>query len=83
VAYFEGSFGTLQEVFQDLARNGYAAPAQRAAMVFVDSAAYARPGSAFHLASARARDAKVPFGDLISLADSAEAVVAAMTAARG
>ena len=68
VAYFAGSFGTLQEVFQDLAQNGYAGPAQRAAMVFVDSAAYGPPESPFHLAYARARDAEVPFEDLISLA---------------
>lgn len=33
VAYFEGSFGTLQEIFQDLAQNGSAVPAQQAAMV--------------------------------------------------
>jgi hypothetical protein len=45
VAYFEGSFGTLQEILQDLAQNGSAAPAEQAAMVFVDTAAYGQPGS--------------------------------------
>jgi predicted Rossmann-fold nucleotide-binding protein len=81
VAYFEGGFGTLQEIFQDLAQNGYAAPAQQAAMVFVDTAAYGKPGSPLHLACARAADATPPFDDLVALADSADAVVAAMTAA--
>ena len=57
VTYFAGSFGTLQEIFQDLAQNGSAARAEQAAMVFVDSAAYGEPGSAFHLARARARHA--------------------------
>jgi len=80
VAYFEGGFGTLQEIFQDLAQNGYAAPAQRAAMVFVGTAAYGRPGSAFHLARDRARGATAPFDDRITVADSADEVVAAMTA---
>jgi predicted Rossmann-fold nucleotide-binding protein len=83
VAYFDGGFGTLQEIFQDLAQNGYAAPWERAAMVFVDSAAYGRPGSPFHLARAGARGAVAPFDDLISLADSADAVVGALTSARG
>jgi predicted Rossmann-fold nucleotide-binding protein len=82
IAYFEGGFGTLQEIFQDLAQNGSAAPEQQAAMVFVDSAAYGRPGSPFHLARARARRATAPFDDVITLADTAEAVVAAITAAR-
>jgi predicted Rossmann-fold nucleotide-binding protein len=80
VAYFEGSFGTLQEIFQDLAKNGSAAPAEQAAMVFVGTAAYGRPGSPLHLARARARSAAAPFEDLITLADSADAVVAAITA---
>ena len=80
VTYFEGGFGTLQEIFQDLAQNAYAAPAQRAAMVFVDSAAYGRPGSPFHLARARAQRATAPFDDLIALAESPREVVAAMTA---
>jgi predicted Rossmann-fold nucleotide-binding protein len=82
VAYFEGSFGTLQEIFQDLAQNGSAAPAQQAAMVFVDTAAYGQPGSPFHLARARAGRATAPFADLVTLADSPEAVVAAITAGR-
>jgi predicted Rossmann-fold nucleotide-binding protein len=82
VAYFEGSFGTLQEIFQDLAMNGSAAPADQGVMVFVDAAAYGRPGSPFHLARARAARATAPFDDLVTLADSPEAVVAAMTAAR-
>jgi predicted Rossmann-fold nucleotide-binding protein len=80
VAYFAGSFGTLQEIFQDLAQNGSAAPAEQAAMVFVDAAAYGPPGSPFHLARAAAAGAAAPFDDLVTLADSAGAVVAAMTA---
>jgi predicted Rossmann-fold nucleotide-binding protein len=79
VAYFEGGFGTLQEIFQDLAQNGYAAAVQQAAMVFVDTAAYGKPGSPFHLARGRAAHATPPFDDLVTLADSADAVVAAMT----
>jgi predicted Rossmann-fold nucleotide-binding protein len=82
VAYFDGSFGTLQEIFQDLAQNGSAKPEQQAAMVFVDTAAYGQPGSPFHLVRARAAGATAPFDDLITLADSAEAVVAAITAGR-
>jgi predicted Rossmann-fold nucleotide-binding protein len=82
VAYFQGSFGTLQEIFLDLAQNGAAAPAQQAAMVFVDGAAYGEPGSPFHLARAQARRATAPFDDLVTLADSADAVVAAMSAGR-
>jgi predicted Rossmann-fold nucleotide-binding protein len=82
IAYFAGGFGTLQEIFQDLAQNGYAPPAQQAAMVFVDTAAYGEPGSPFHLARARAGLAKAPFDDLITLADSADAVVAAIMAGR-
>jgi hypothetical protein len=51
-------------------------------MVFVDTAAYGPPGSPFHLARARAARAAAPFDDLITLADSADAVVAAVTAGR-
>ena len=83
VAYFEGGFGTVREIFQDLAQNGSAEPARQMRMVFVDTAAYGRPGSPFHLARARAARAEAPFDDLITLADSADAVVAAMMAARG
>jgi predicted Rossmann-fold nucleotide-binding protein len=82
VAYFEGGFGTLREVFQDLAQNGAADPAHQMAMVFVGTDAYGEPGSPFHLARSRARQATPPFDDLITLADSPDAVVAAMMAAR-
>ena len=82
-AYFEGGFGTIREIFQDLAQNGSAKPARQMGMVFVDTAAYGGPGSPFHLARARAARAEPPFDELITLADSADAVVAAMMAARG
>ncbi len=82
VAYFEGGFGTLREIFQDLAQNSAADPSHQMAMVFVDTA-YGEPGSPFHLARSRARRAGQPFDDLITLADSADSVVAAMTAAWG
>jgi predicted Rossmann-fold nucleotide-binding protein len=82
VAYFEGGFGTLREVFQDLAQNDAAEPEHQMAMVFVDSDAYGEPGSPFHLARSRARRAAPPFDDLITVADSSDAVVAAMMAAR-
>ena len=82
VTYFEGSFGTLQEIFQDLAQNGSAAQAEQAPMVFVDSAAYGGPGSPFHLVRDRARCAAAPFDDLVTIADSVDAVVAAVAAAR-
>jgi predicted Rossmann-fold nucleotide-binding protein len=83
IAYFPGGFGTLREIFQDLDQNGSAEPAHQMGMVFVDTAAYGAPGSPFHLTRARAARAAPPFDDLITLADSAEAVVAAMVAARG
>jgi predicted Rossmann-fold nucleotide-binding protein len=83
VAYFEGGFGTLREIFQDLAQNDDAAPPHQMAMVFVETSAYGEPGSPFHLARARAVNAAQPFDDLISLADCADSVVAAITAARG
>ena len=83
VTYFAGGFGTLREIFQDLAQNDFAAPPDQMPMVFVDTAAYGRPGSPFHLARARAGQAHPRFDDLITLADSADAVVAAITAARG
>ena len=83
VAYFEGGFGTLREIFQDLAQNGTAAPPQQMAMVFVGTAAYGAPGSPFHLARTRAAQAAPPFDDLITIADCADSVVTAMTAARG
>jgi predicted Rossmann-fold nucleotide-binding protein len=82
VAYFEGGFGTVREIFQDLAQNSATEPVHQMAMVFVDTAAYGGPGSPFHLARARAARAELPFDDLITLADSAGAVVAAMRAAR-
>ena len=82
VAYFAGGFGTLREIFQDLAQNSSARPVHQMAMVFVDTAAYGQPGSAFHLARDRARDAAPPFDELITLADTADSVVTAMTAAR-
>jgi predicted Rossmann-fold nucleotide-binding protein len=82
IVYFEGGFGTVREIFQDLAQNGSAEPEHQMGMVFVDSAAYGGPGSPFHLVHARAARAAPPFDDLISLADSAEAVVAAVIAAR-
>jgi predicted Rossmann-fold nucleotide-binding protein len=82
IAYFDGGFGTLREIFQDLAQNGAAEPAQQMAMVFVDADAYGERGSPFHLARSRARQAAPPFDDLVTLADSADAVVGAMTAAR-
>jgi len=81
VAYFEGGFGTLREIFQDLAQNSDAAPVHQMAMVFVDTAAYGQPGSPFHLARVRAARAAAPFDDLITLADSADSVVAAVVAA--
>ena len=83
VVYFEGGFGTLQEIFQDLAQNSSAAPAQQMAMVFVDTTAYGQPGSPFHLARARAGRAATPFDDLITLADSADSVVTAVTVRGG
>ncbi|HET7048735.1 MAG TPA: hypothetical protein VFI54_10755 [Solirubrobacteraceae bacterium] len=83
VAYFEGGFGTLREIFQDLAQNSAAAPVHQMPMVFVDGAAYGQPGSPFDLARTRAGQAAPPFDDLITLADSADSVVAAITAARG
>jgi predicted Rossmann-fold nucleotide-binding protein len=82
IVYFEGGFGTVREIFQDLAQNGSAEPEHQMGMVFVDRAAYGGPGSPFHLVRARAARAATPFDDLISLADSADAVVAAMIAAR-
>ena len=82
-AYFDGGFGTLREIFQDLAQNSSAPPVHQMAMVFVDTAAYGQPGSAFQLVRARARVAASPFDQLITRADTAEAVVAAMRAARG
>jgi predicted Rossmann-fold nucleotide-binding protein len=82
VVYFEGGFGTLREIFQDLAQNASAAPAQQMAMVFVDTRAYGQPGSPFHLARSRGSRAAARFGDLITLADSAEAVALQLTAAR-
>jgi hypothetical protein len=51
------------------------------AMVFVDTDAYGERGSPFHLARSRARRRPAPFDDLITLADSADAVVAAVVAA--
>lgn len=83
VVYFEGSFGTLREIFQDLAQNASAPPARQMAMVFVDTPAYGQPGSPFHLARARAGRAARRFDDLVTLADSADAVVVALTGARG
>ena len=50
------------------------------AMVFVGTEAYGAPGSPFHLARSLAGRAAAPFDDLVTLADSADAVVAAMTA---
>ena len=83
VTYFKGGFGTLQEIFQDLAQNSAAAPAHQMPMVFVDTATYGRPGSPFDLARTRAGQAAPPFDDLITLADSPDSVVAAITAAQG
>ena len=83
MVYFEGGFGTLQEIFQDLAQTSSAAPARQMAMVFVDSAVYGLPGSPFHLARVRARRAARPFDDLITVADSADAVVTALTGRGG
>jgi predicted Rossmann-fold nucleotide-binding protein len=80
-AYFEGGFGTLREIFQDLAQNGSAAPEHQMGMVFVQTAAYGGAGSPFQLARAIAARAAAPFDDLVTLADSADAVVAAMMAA--
>ena len=80
MAYFEGDFGTLREIFQDLAQNAAAEPAHQMAMVFVDTDAYGEPGSPFHLARARAQLAAPPFDELITLADSADAVVTAVKA---
>ena len=82
VTYFQGDFGTLREIFQDLSQNASAQPAHQMAMVFVDSEAYGQPGSPFYLARARALEGAPPFDDLITLADSADSVVAAVNAAR-
>ena len=57
-------------------------PTDGAAMVFVETAAYGQPGSPFHLARARAGRAAAPFDDLVTLADSPEAVVAEMRVSR-
>jgi predicted Rossmann-fold nucleotide-binding protein len=82
-AYFNGGFGTLREIFQDLAQNSAAPPARQMAMIFVKSAEYGQPGSAFQLARSFASHAAAPFDDLVTAADSPDAVVAAMIAARG
>jgi predicted Rossmann-fold nucleotide-binding protein len=82
VAYFEGGFGTLREIFQDLAQNGSAVRTQQMAMVFVDTATYGQAGSPFYLARARAGHAAPPFDDLITLADSPGSVVDAIRAGR-
>ena len=50
MAYFAVGFGTLREIFQDLAQNRSAEPARQMCMVFVDTAAYSEAGSPFHLA---------------------------------
>jgi hypothetical protein len=50
------------------------------AMVFVGTEAYGPPGSPLHLARDLAAGAASPFDDLITLADSADAVVAAINA---
>jgi len=81
-AYFEGGFGTLREIFQDLAQNGAAAPAHQMAMVFVGTGVFGPSGSPLHVVRSLAGRAAPPFDDLITLADSADAVVAAMVAAR-
>jgi predicted Rossmann-fold nucleotide-binding protein len=78
IAYFEGGFGTLQEIFQDLAHNSTATREHQMPMVFVDSAVYGEPGSPFHLVRARAARAAKPFDDLVSLVDTADEVVAAI-----
>ena len=83
MAYFAGGFGTLREIFQDLAQNSATYPSHQMAMVFVDTAGYGQAGSPFHLSRARAAGAAVPFDDLVTLADSADSVVAEMTAAWG
>jgi predicted Rossmann-fold nucleotide-binding protein len=83
VVYFAGGFGTLREIFQDLAQNGSARPEHQMAMVFVGTEAYGPGGSPLHLARFVAGRAEPPFDDLITLADSADAVVAAMMAVRG
>jgi predicted Rossmann-fold nucleotide-binding protein len=80
IAYFEGDFGTHREIFQDLAQNSSAPRSKQMPMVFVDTAAYGQPGSAFHLVHSLARRAPAPFDSLVSLADSAGAVVAALMA---
>jgi predicted Rossmann-fold nucleotide-binding protein len=81
VAYFAGGFGTLREIFQDLAQNGSAPPAQQMAMVFVGTEAYGARDSPLHLARSIAGRAAPPFDDLITLADSADAIVTAIRAA--
>jgi predicted Rossmann-fold nucleotide-binding protein len=78
IAYFEGGFGTLQEIFQDLAHNSTATREHQMPMVFVDSAVYGEPGSPYHLVRARAGRAAKPVDDLVSLADTADEVVAAI-----
>jgi predicted Rossmann-fold nucleotide-binding protein len=83
VAYFAGGFGTLREIFQDLSQNASAEPARQMGMVFVDTSAYGRAGSPFHLARSLAGGAVPRFDDLITLADSADEVAAAMIAAQG
>jgi len=83
VAYFEGGFGTLREIFQDLAQNDSAKPAHQMPMVFVGIEAYGPRSSPLHLVRSRAGRAAPPFDDLITLADSADAVLAAILAGRG
>jgi predicted Rossmann-fold nucleotide-binding protein len=82
VVYFEGGFGTLQEIFQDLSQNSSAPPDHQMPMVFVDTVAYGQPGSPFHLARGRAAQVAAPFDDLITLADSTESVVATISRRR-
>jgi predicted Rossmann-fold nucleotide-binding protein len=83
VAYFEGGFGTLREIFQDLAQNSAAAPPHQMAMVFVNTADHTGPSSPFHIARARAARAAPPFDDLITVAHSVDEVAAAVVAALG
>ena len=73
VVFCPGGAGTLQEIFQDLAQNAYAAFDLRSPMVFYPRAHYCTDVPVFALVDAKARD----FGcaGLVGLADSAEEVI--------
>lgn len=79
IVFARGGGGTIQEVFQDAAINGYAPPEDRVPMVFLGSEFFKANG-VWEVMRGQAAVAEPPYTELLTLTDDVSDAVAAIEA---